>query len=519
MSDIRLRGISGVADISAKSINPLREAREQLEQAEDLRKQRKFDRAESILTPLVRRYPDYFGAQHTLGLIFADRGNYRRAVEHLVQAAMLNPRSWMTQVALAGVYLRLDATEMASRTLEQARTIKPKEPSILVTLGEIYSEEREYELARQAYREALDVEPGMAEASIGLAYACTALNRHAEAMDALERLLKRNEPSLALLTALAALPASAIRGDVSAELNKVVPRAGEDKTDFEVRTSFVRAAALDIASRHAEAWAQALKANQLVFAKMRDEVTRNERERQARLSWLHENSCSAKPYAPGDEKQPISLLILGPSRSGKTTMEALVAKLDGVVRGYENPSIENSISRTYQAAGLLTTWTLEHLPPQFYPLCRDIYTEELARRASSAKVFTNTHPVYIYDAARIAAVLPNIRFIFVKRKLEDIALRIYMRKYEKGNAYSYDLKAARDHVVWYYQMMDALAQKLPNIVRIVHYEDMVTDPASALRAAAALCELPVNETLSLEVGDDRGCAAPYREFMAAEFKR
>jgi hypothetical protein len=85
-------------------------------------------------------------------------------------------------------------------------------------------------------------------------------------------------------------------------------------------------------------------------------------------------------------------------------MEGLVARLDGVMRGYENPSVENAISRTYQAAGLLTTWTLDHLPPQFYPLCREIYVEELARRANSAKVFTNTHPVYIHDAARIAAV-------------------------------------------------------------------------------------------------------------------
>ena len=518
MSEIRLKGLGGAGGNAPTSVNPLREAREQLEQAEGLRKQGKLDRAESILASLVRRYPDYFGAQHTLGLIFADRGNYRRAVEHLVQAAMLNPRSWMTHAALAGVYLRLDAKEMAAHTLEQARTIKPKEPTILVTLGEIYSEEREYELAHDAYREALEVEPGMAEAAIGLAYACIALGQHAETADALERLLKRGERSLGLLTALVSLPASVIRRDVLVELDKVVRRTDEDKTEFETGAAFVRAAALDIAGRHAEAWEHALAANRLVIPKMKDELARHERERQARLKWLHENSVSAKPYAAGDAKQPISLFILGPSRSGKTTMEGLFAKLDGVMRGYENPSVENAISRAYQAAGLLTTWTLEHLPPQFYPLCREIYVEELARRADSAKVFTNTHPAYIHDAARLAMILPNVRFIFVKRNLEDITLRIYIRKYDKGNAYAYDLKAAREHIVWYYQMMDVLAEKLPNIVRVIHYEDMVADPATALRAAAELCGLPVNDTISLKIGDDRECAAPYRELIAAELK-
>ena len=40
-------------------------------------------------------------------------------------------------------------------------------------------------------------------------------------------------------------------------------------------------------------------------------------------------------------------------------------------------------------------------------------------------------------------------------------------------------------------MADLLAQKLPNIVRVIRYEDMVADPATALRAAADLCGLPV----------------------------
>ncbi|MGO8973302.1 MAG: tetratricopeptide repeat-containing sulfotransferase family protein [Steroidobacteraceae bacterium] len=516
MSEIRLKSPTGIVGTAPNSTNPLREAREQLEQAEGLRTQGKFDRAESILASLVRRYPDYFGAQHTLGLVFADRGNYRRAVEHLVQAAMLNPRSWMTHTALAGVYLRLDAKEMAAHTLEQARTIKPKEPTILVTLGEIYSEEREYELARDAFHEAREVEPGMAEATIGFAYACIALGRHAEAADALERALKRGARSLGLLEALVSLPASVIRNDVLPELDRLVRSPGEDKTEFETGAAFVRAAALDSAGRHAEAWRHALAANQLVMSKKKDELTRHEHERQARLKWLHASSFNAKPYASGDEKLPITLFILGPSRSGKTTMEGLVSNLDGVVRGYENPSVENSISRAYQSAGLLTAWTLDHLPPQFYPSCREIYVEELARRAGAAKVFTNTHPVYIHDAARLATILPNVRFIFVKRDLEDITLRIYMRKYNKGNAYSYDVKAAREHVVWYYQMIDVLAEKLPNIARVIQYEDIVADPASALRAAADLCSLSVNDTLPLEIGDDRDCAVSYREFIHAE---
>jgi len=169
-----------------------------------------------------------------------------------------------------------------------------------------------------------------------------------------------------------------------------------------------------------------------------------------------------------------------------------------------------------QSASLLSSSSIEHLPPQLDSQCRDIYLEELGRRAGSAQVLTNTHPETIHAVDRIAAVFPNVRFILIKRNLEDILLRIYLRKYTKQNAYSYDLRSARDHVFWYYQMMDLLAEKLPSAVRIVSYEQMVADPAAVLRIAADLCELPmsVGSSPSPAVGDDRGCALPYRELMA-----
>jgi hypothetical protein len=168
-----------------------------------------------------------------------------------------------------------------------------------------------------------------------------------------------------------------------------------------------------------------------------------------------------------------------------------------------------------QSASLLSSSSIEYLPPQLDSQCRDIYLEELGRRAGSAQVLTNTHPETIHAVDRIAAVFPNVRFILIKRNLEDILLRIYLRKYTKQNAYSYDLRSARDHIIWYYQMMDLLAEKLPNAVRIVSYEQMVAEPAAVLRIAADLCELPMSVGSPLPaVGDDRGCALPYRELMA-----
>src|SRR5262249_44825816 len=142
--------------------------------------------------------------------------------------------------------------------------------------------------------------------------------------------------------------------------------------------------------------------------------------------------------AVGDGK-PISLLILGPSRSGKTTAERLLSRLEGVKRGYENPIVEKTVRRACQIAGLPVTPWFEDLPATLRPTCREIYVEELAKRAGSAQVFTITRPIRIHDADLMIGAFPNVRLLLVKRNVEDLVLRIYMRKYSVGNLYSYDL--------------------------------------------------------------------------------
>ena len=514
MSGHRRLAPSSIGQTSEPS-DPLRDTHRQLEQAEQLRLQGNLDRARKICEQLVSRYPDYFGALHTLGLICADQNQYPAALGFLVRAAMLRPRSWRTLTALSGVYLALDAREMAVQTLEQASLIRPADPSIFVTLGEIYRDEREYELARDAYRKAFDFDPSLDTAALGLSNCCTHLGQYAEAAKILEGLIKSGSRSLAALSEFNQLPSTFVTIDVLSELNKVKPDRKEDKAEFENSLAFVRAAALHDLGRHTEAWELLVSANRTIHVSRQLEARQLKETEQANLAQLREKRVKALRDS-GADTRTISLFILGPSRSGKTTMEALVATLDGVKRGYENPSVENAIRGAFQSAGLLTSLMFEILPPGFDSLCRDIYLgEELTRRAGSAKVFTNTHPSRIHDAARIAAAFPGVRFIFVKRNLEDNLLRIYMRKYTRGNSYAYDLKSARDHVIWYHQMIDVLAEKFPDIVRVIQYEEMVADPAATLRVAAELCGLPMTDKPLPEIGDDRGCAAPYRELMAA----
>jgi tetratricopeptide (TPR) repeat protein len=502
-----------ISEAPPRGSNPLQDSYIRLDHAEQLRKQGKLDRAQKICETLLREHPDYVAGLHTLGLVYADKRNYQQALNCLVRAVMLNPRSWSTLTILSGIYLELDAPEMAALTLEQARAINPRDVNVLVTLGEIYRKEREYELARDAYARALEIEPTFGDAAAGLGWSCSYLGEDVEAIARFEGLLKSSASEIEILIALASLPPSLVTIDLLAEAEKFA-RDHDDKkdADFESLLAFVRVGALDRAGQRNHSWEEALRANRKVHQEMKQDL--HDMSERCRVTMAALRHASLTAATSTDASLPTSLFILGPSRSGKTTMERLVATLDGAKRGYENPSVDIAIRRAFQTAGLLTNNFFEVLPPELYPLCRDIYVEELKRRAGPAKVFTNTHPGRIYDAALMASVFPDVRFLFMKRNVDDTVLRMFQRRYREGNSYAYDVKTAREFVAWYHEMIDLMAAKFPARVRIVHYEEMVTNPSDALRVAADLCGLPMPVGPLPAIGDDRNCAAPYRQLMA-----
>jgi tetratricopeptide (TPR) repeat protein len=499
------------------SENSLQESFIRLQQAEQLRQRGRFDDAQSLCESLLQHHPDYAGALHTLGLIAGDREDHQQALNYLVRAAMLNPHNWMTLTALSGVYLRLGAVEMAKQTIEQALLIEPKQAAAFLLQGDIFREDREYELARDAYRQALVIDPSLVAAAIGLGWCLADLGEYRQAAEIFESLIQRGTPLVEPLRALASFPAAAVRIDLLRQLDKVHRQQDESVAQFERAIAFIRATGLDRAGHHAPAWEQAVQANRSVFIDMQADLKRLDERRRASLATLQRYHQRSE-FRGGEGRQPISLFILGPSRAGKTTMEKLVSELPGVKRGYENPIVENAVRRTFQVSALPPDSVLSSLPAPAYPLCRTLYREELARRLAGATVFTNTNSGCLFEAAHIASVFENARFIFMKRNMEDNLLQIFMREYQGGNPYGYNLKAAREHILWQHQITDLMAERFPEIVRVVHYEDMIPNPMVCLRTAAELCGLSIPNGLLTTAAGDPGCSTPYRQFMIAELQ-
>jgi tetratricopeptide (TPR) repeat protein len=469
--------------------------------------------------------PAYAEARNNLGnaLHLLDRSE--EAIVYYQKALAIRPDYAEAYFNIGAALRDLDRNEEAIAQYEKAIALWPNYAEAHNSLGNALDLARRYEDAIAHYEKAIVIRPNYADAHVNLGMALWALGRHEEAIQRYETLvaispdyietLKNRGDILSVLLALTQLPEPILTIDVLSRIDKLVAQGGREQAEFENLADFIRATVLDRSGRHAEAWAQLAAANRTVFLAGREDFLQMTARERANLERLR-NSPSTAVTGTIDEKQAISLFILGPSRSGKTTTEKLVSMLQDVKRGYEDPIVEKAVRRVCEMRGIEPTVWFEDLPPTLHPLFRDIYIEELARRVGTAKIFANTHPIRIHNADLIAGTIPNARFLLVKRNLEDNILRIYMRKYRGANFYGYDLKAARDHIVWYHHMIDLLAQKLPAIVHVIRYEDMIADPTAALRAAADLCGVPMTDRPLPVLGDDRDAAAPYRQFMAAE---
>ncbi|MGH6874042.1 MAG: sulfotransferase, partial [Aestuariivirgaceae bacterium] len=482
-------------------------------EAENARRGGNLARAQSLCEALLAQHPTYVGALQTLGAVHQASNNSRQALSCFIQAAMLCPKDGVNLVNLAGALVRSGARQLAAQVLEQAKKLIPDDHEIYLTLAEIHREERDYPLAVECFRKALALAPSNAEAAHGLGDSYCQLGLVGEAADALKMAHGLEPRSVYVLHSLTQLPPRVCPVDLKAALAGVQRHGSQTGDEFEAVLGFAKSAVLDRCGKYEEAW------KQLVLANRREKGLHAQlhgKNRAKMVSALERARRFARPAQPAVSAMdcPVSLFILGASRSGKTSLELLLGQCEGVKRGFESRFAETAAKRTSQQSALLTISNPEALPPALDGRFAEIYGEDIRDFGRHAKIVTDTYPAMISYLGRVAVTLPNCRFVFVRRDRQDLALRIFMRHFKAGNHYGYDVKTILEYIAWYDELADLWFGKFPEISLQIAYEDTVADPSAILTRVAAFCGIDPATNPLPDIGDDRGCARPYQSFMA-----
>jgi tetratricopeptide (TPR) repeat protein len=476
-------------------------------EAERLRLAGKLDTAQTICSKLISHYPDYVAALHTLGLIYSDRGQHQEAVEYLARAAMYAPSNWNILTALGGAYLSVGATEMAEFTLERAKAINPTEATIYATLGELHREQQDYEMAVHAFQRACELDPRLSAARSGLGLTLIHLGKLSEAAKALEMSISKGPPNLNALFALTSLPGNLVDLDFIATAIGALRPSSIPKQDAKI--AFIRAAALNQRQSHAEAWPEFINANKIMFRETEASWKRQQKHDLDFLKRIKSSPVVPPPESNIQREDPMVLFFLGPPRSGKTTAELLVSTIAGVKRGFESLIVEKSVRHSFQGAALPPHEQLTELPSGLENAFRTQFLDQLSHSSKGCHVFTITHPARLLDAKRLATILPSAKFVMVKRDVEDMTVRIFMKMFSIGHPYAYSLQSIKEYISWYYSVMDALTEKLPGRNCHISYEDLIAEPKKVRDELAKFCGLTQTNVPIPVLGNDCGCAKLY----------
>lgn len=409
------------------------------------------------------------------------------------------------------VLMRLDRPAAALDGFDRLLALAPDHVEGLVNRARLLQSFGDGAAVIDAYRRVLSLKPGLVAAEGALADALAGLGRDDEAAALARSILDRatanndRDRFLALRT-LALLPHPPADLDLEAALAAMQAPAGLAPQQFETMRDFALAALrhkrgdYDAAWRHLEAAHRPLR-----------ETARAQRDARRKS---YASALAAGDAAPDLDDAipqradlPVSLFILGPSRSGKTMLERLVATIPGVHQGGENAFARIARERVADGSDLATL-TQDR---------RGRFTDEyvkLLRRAGEAQIVTGTAPGNIRDIVPLAGLVPNLRLVFLKRVRADLLLRIAMKQYT-GNDYAGDPASIAAYLDFYDGMTDRLAMRLERNALLLHYEDIVANPKAARDAVARLCGVAAPTSPLPTLPDDRNCAAPYAAFIAA----
>lgn len=247
---------------------------------------------------------------------------------------------------------------------------------------------------------------------------------------------------------------------------------------------------------------------------LQEEIIFRETERKGQLKRIRH--WTPKPTSKTAEIQ--TLIILGPSRSGKTTLERMLQHSVHVASNYEAWKGRGKLT---QIAGMaLAQGSIANSPPYreqslAEPLTIEdlFYRNEAALTANGKRVLTTTSPAFINYVAHLTDLLPGVFFCYIKRPPAEIAGQIFATNYKRGNIHSYDPTVLLAYLKWYEEMWDAMSGKVRGIA--LNFEDIMRYPQHAV----GLIEKMLGQDLQIRDLTAAGFSTvdPFAEVFARRF--
>lgn len=326
-----------------------------------------------------------------------------------------------------------------------------------------------------------------------------------------EELLRQDPDNESVWTGLSWLPVGYVTAECASDILERQNRLPEGPSP--APRLFLKGRLLRHLKRHDESFACIQQGNALRLAEL---ARPNEWRSHYTGSLQTAHSWQPKQIRRGSSNSGCGLLVvLGPSSSGKTTLERLLCADVAFKRGYEGGSARIATGKLRKISDAVSTsnpLTAEEVSQRQFEALFPTRAEEMLEGRHAVVTITNPH---LLEAAHLIYDLyAGSRFVFLERGAIDTAAEIFTKGYRVEYPFGYCPNSALDYVELYRRISAVLCTKMGSRALTVSYEDLIASPGSILTDVYGMLGLDPPRD-GVPAGEARDPRSVYREYFAA----
>ena len=446
------------------------------------------ERCEQICHALIAKRPDVPDPHFLIGMVLAERGQARAALEAVDRAVEIAPRGeFLAQRARLLTMVREEGE--ARLAADAAAATDPREPHILDTIGCVYARLGDHEAARPLFERAVSGDPSHLQYRFNLASTYGFFGQREAAQAQYEAMLAIDTGESRAHYGLATLRRQSAEHNHLDRL-EVALAAARDATD-RLRLHHAMAKEQEDLGNHAEAARHLIEGN--AEHKRRTGFTIDADV--ANVERLCERFDDPDYFSGSSEVGEAPIFIVGMPRTGTTLVDRIVSSHPIVRSAGELQAMPVAVKRLAGTRGraVLDTDTID--------AAGAVSPERLGReylRGAHPHVpvdggrFTDKLPLNFLYIGYIARALPNARIVCLRRNPMDSIWSNFKHLFATTSSYygySYDLADTARFYVLFDRLMAYWEQRFPGRVLQLGYEALVEDQEGQTRRLLDHCGL------------------------------
>jgi Flp pilus assembly protein TadD len=428
-----------------------------------------FDLAESLGRALTLEYPMHPLALQVLGIILKESGRSLDALNYVKRLAELSPNDAQAHNNLGVILQDVGELREAKASYERAIDINPNYAEAYNNLGSVFHAAGKLSQAEQMYKKAISLN------SENAAYYCNLGNTFKESGQLLKaksnyrQSINLDASLVEAFLKLSRLPSEVMDLETVALLEN--SSIFHDRLNLDAATQhFFRANVFKHRGDLDASFDELCKANHLKWESVREQAEIEHAEQTDSLDrikhWHPKNRVVTND-------QLVKLIIVGPSRSGKSLLERLIVESSQVKPLYE------TFSKSYAPKSGSNNGI------DVGKLFEDLYLEnEVDLLTKGYKAVTTTNPGQVFYADYLLDNLVNSYFLIISRDERDNVAEIFAMDYTNGNSYSYSQNSIKRYLAIYSAICDELYKKAPAQCIRLSFQDLVSKPKQTLSGVA-----------------------------------